>query len=599
MPTSIDLNAALKQHFGFTTFRPGQEDPIHSVLNGENAIVVMPTGSGKSLCFQLPALLLPGTTLVISPLIALMKDQVDNLVKRGISAALINSSQSAEQLSYIQSNLERGTYKLVYIAPERFRNPTFMAYLARTQLSMIVVDEAHCISQWGHDFRPDYLYLQEVVKQFPQARIMAVTATATEQVCKHIQSLLSPTHPTQIKVTGFERPNLYLKVTQVKTHADKLVHTLRIIKTFKCGIVYCSTRKMVERVHTLLRNEGVKVVFYHGSLPDSERIDVQNRFMSEPNSVVVATNAFGMGIDRSDIRFVVHWDVPGSIEAYYQEIGRAGRDNRFSWCELLFNYADIHTQTFFLDAANPQFGYVRELYASICDAISESATNEINVTLEEWAQRTGIKNVLVISTTLALFERAGIIQQNRKAGSRNASIKLLKQNATQELQKIADRLKLKRLSDEAKLDEMKHYVYSRQCRHHFLISYFGEQPHYRSCKMCSHCAGTLDHIPQPRGLRETELIVLKKIISCLVRMKSQAPLSNVIKVLQGKGSDFQDLSTYGLLSDYSENELDQLLFMLSVNGAISGTTVTRHGLDIVLDKIKDLRFPYPLLPPHN
>ena len=316
----IDLKEALRRHFGFGAFRSGQERVVRAVLEGRDALVVMPTGSGKSLCFQLPALLMSGTTVVVSPLIALMKDQVDALSAKRIPATFLNSTLTADESVRRLAQLRMGHYKLVYVAPERFRNPRFLEALSETPLSMLAIDEAHCISAWGHDFRPDYLHLGEIIATLPPSvRLLAVTATATdavrEDVVKHLRLGEGGRPEPEVIVTGFERPNLALNVTRVRTHGEKLERLLQIIEFFRTGIVYCATRKMVERVQELLAVHGVRALAYNGAMEDEERTRVQDAFMRREAPVVVATNAFGMGVDRPDIRFVVHWDIPGSLEA--------------------------------------------------------------------------------------------------------------------------------------------------------------------------------------------------------------------------------------------------------------------------------------------
>ncbi len=354
--TEAEVLEALKRHFRHDAFRMGQREAVMEVLSGRDVVVVMPTGSGKSLCYQLPAMLLPGTTVVVSPLIALMKDQVDALEALGIPAAFINSSLTAKQMNDRLAALAAGRYKQVYVAPERFRSELFVDAVRKANVSLLVVDEAHCISQWGHDFRPDYLTLRRVAKLFPGARIMAVTATATPSVRRDIIAQIglgeAPRQAPAIHVHGFARGNLFISVTRCRTHAEKLDRVLGCVRRHGTGIIYCATTKQAERTYELLAAHlpaARDLILYHGKMGDKERTAAHNRFIGSASPVVVATNAFGMGVDRADIRFVAHWDIPGSVEAYYQEIGRAGRDGKPSHCELLFNYADVHTQEFFID----------------------------------------------------------------------------------------------------------------------------------------------------------------------------------------------------------------------------------------------------------
>ena len=364
--TEAEICEGLDRWFGHADFRPGQYAPIEAVVNGRDAVVIMPTGAGKSLCFQLAALLMPGITVVVSPLIALMRDQVAAMERRHIPATFINSTISAADGEYRMEELREGRCKLVYIAPERFANPQFRERLEGLDISLLAVDEAHCISQWGHDFRPDYLALGEFVERHPSMRVMAVTATATPDVRRDIIAQLklegrsSAAGSLFVQVQGFSRLNLNLAVCPCRTHEEKLEHLKALVTAHRTGIVYVATRKHAQDVYEKLRGLNLgesEILLYHAGLETSERSRVQGRFTDAKYPVVVATNAFGMGVDRADVRFVAHWDVPGSVEAYYQEVGRAGRDGLPSWCELLFNYADVHTQEFFFkNSENPMRG---------------------------------------------------------------------------------------------------------------------------------------------------------------------------------------------------------------------------------------------------
>ena len=364
MASQGEIYAALKRWFGYDDFRDGQYQPIAEVLDGRDAVVVMPTGSGKSLCYQLAALMLPGTTLVVSPLIALMQDQVSALERRKIPATFLNSSVSPDEMEYRLEAMVRGDYKLVYIAPERFKNERFLKAIARTELALLTIDEAHCISQWGHDFRPDYLTIRDALTGFPDLPVLAVTATATPDVRADIIRQLklgeAPREKPYIQVQGFSRDNLDLSVIPTPSHAVKYEHIFRLIRAHHTGLVYVATRKHAEMVFGRLQDGGrrllgeSRVLLYHGGMDDRARKRVYDQFIQEKYPVVVCTNAFGMGVDRADIRFIAHWDIPGSIEAYYQEVGRAGRDGLPAFCELLFNYADVHTQEFFFRDAEPE-----------------------------------------------------------------------------------------------------------------------------------------------------------------------------------------------------------------------------------------------------
>src|SRR5499427_7371292 len=340
----MDTRGILRERFGFDEFRPAQREVIDLVLSGKDVVVVMPTGGGKSLCYQLPALLFPGVTLVVSPLITLMKDQVDALGARDIAATYINSSLSYEDQLARLRGMSRGEYRLVYIAPERFRNARFVESLKGCRVSLFAVDEAHCISQWGHDFRPDYLRLREAVESLTASQgrppLIALTATATPQVRSDIAAQLGLKKASGF-VAGFDRHNLTLRVEPCKSDNDRLTAAYQIVKRAKgSGIIYCSTRKAVDQVVGKLQRLGLTVGAYHAGLDEAKRSRMQDYFMAGDLDAIVATNAFGMGVDKSDIRFVTHYNLPGAIEAYYQEVGRAGRDGLPSLCTLLFNYID-------------------------------------------------------------------------------------------------------------------------------------------------------------------------------------------------------------------------------------------------------------------
>ncbi len=346
-----ELLLGLKQHFGLDAFRPVQQDVIESVLAGRNTVVVMPTGAGKSLCYQLPAMLLDGVTVVVSPLIALMHDQVEALSARGIAAAFINSTLTDGERADRQRRLREGGYKLVYVAPERFKSEAFVAALMDARVALFAIDEAHCISQWGHDFRPDYALLGQVRKRLRPPRTVALTATATPEVREDITRVLLMKEP-QVFVAGFDRPNLFLDVLNVTGDADKR-RACEALAAEGSGVVYCSTRRQAEGLHEHLVDKGVDALLYHAGMEDDARREAQEAFMSRPGAVAVATNAFGMGIDKADIRFVAHAGIPRAVEAYYQEIGRAGRDGQPAHAVLLFNHADVYTQERLIQGNHP------------------------------------------------------------------------------------------------------------------------------------------------------------------------------------------------------------------------------------------------------
>jgi ATP-dependent DNA helicase RecQ len=360
----VAAREALQRHFGYPEFRAGQERAIESVLSGHDTLVVLPTGGGKSLCYQVPALMLPGLTVVVSPLISLMKDQVDALVARGLPAASINSTLSANEVADRIARAVRGELKLLYVAPERF-DAGSLAERLRDRVSLLAVDEAHCISEWGHDFRPSYLRLAEVRERLGNPRTAALTATATPQVRQDIARQLRLDHP-EVVVSGFDRTNLRLHVVPTRTEGDKddaLVEVLR--EREGLAVVYASTRKAVERIAMVLERARIPALAYHAGLDDAHRHEVQDRFMSEEVRAIVATNAFGMGIDKRNVRLVVHHAMPGTLEAYYQEAGRAGRDGEMADCYLLHAFQDRFTHEFFIRGAYPERKLVEALYREL------------------------------------------------------------------------------------------------------------------------------------------------------------------------------------------------------------------------------------------
>ena len=343
-----DIHAILKSVYGYGAFREGQEDVIGAILDGRDVLGVMPTGAGKSLCYQIPALAMEGCAIVISPLISLMKDQVNALTQAGVPAAFLNSSLTERQTAAALSNARGGKYKIIYVAPERLLTERFLSLAAEMNLSMIAVDEAHCISQWGQDFRPAYLDIPEFIRRLPaRPRLCAFTATATERVRADIRRLIGLREPLEL-VTGFDRPNLYYRVLRPANKREALTELLNGYRGMS-GIIYCATRKQVEEICDSLKRDGFRAARYHAGLSDDERRRNQDAFAMDDSGVMVATNAFGMGIDKSDVRFVIHYNMPKDIESYYQEAGRAGRDGERADCVLLYSAQDMITQSFFID----------------------------------------------------------------------------------------------------------------------------------------------------------------------------------------------------------------------------------------------------------
>ena len=476
--------------FGHEDFREGQREPIEAVLRGEDAVVVMPTGAGKSLCYQVTALMLPGTTLVVSPLIALMKDQVDALERKGIAVTLINSTVGRGETEKRLKGMADGAYKLVYVAPERFRNSAFRSALAKTRLSMVAIDEAHCISQWGQDFRPDYLDLGSFIGGLGEVRVMALTATATPAVRDDIVRQLhlgeAPRKPPFVEVLGFSRPNLRIGVTDCSRAARKLSRTVEIVNRLKSGIIYVATRKHAQTVYEELQrvvpaSSGVEILMYHAALTEVQRTKVQRSFMTAEHPVVIATTAFGMGIDRADIRFVVHWDIPGGIEQYYQEIGRAGRDGARAECELLFSYADVKVQEFFVDGANPD----AETGLKVWKMFAGYGNQIVEFDSAAFARALDVKNGIAVATAANVLLNAGFLV--RPEESRPYAYQVVEGVGESQVQSVFNARREKFYRDRRRLRKMIDFAYYEGCRHKFILDYFGDQSPTRTCGGCDNC----------------------------------------------------------------------------------------------------------------
>lgn len=419
----IDLMAI---HYGFAKFRPGQDQAIDAVLAGRSSVIIMPTGGGKSLCYQLPALVLPGITIVISPLIALMKDQVDQLNNLGIPATFINSSISPAESAKRLDDLSEGRVKIVYIAPERFYDRAFVERLKTIQVSLFAIDEAHCISQWGHDFRPSYSKLARAIELVGKPPIIALTATATPEVRMDIIDQLNLDDP-ELVITGFARPNLQFGVIK-SANNEKLNIINETIQSIAepVGIIYAPTRNRTEEILQSLVDNGIEAVAYHAGMDARDRDSVQNDFMRGRINIIVATNAFGMGIDKSNIRFVIHDSLPPNIEAYYQEAGRAGRDGKPSVCLLLYSSRDRYLREFFIKGDNPSPEIILKIYELLRDhPNTDPQTGMIQVTYGELkSQLYDDVPEMAISTAVKILESSGCIRRSQE-GNGLAYIKLI------------------------------------------------------------------------------------------------------------------------------------------------------------------------------
>ncbi|QDV44612.1 ATP-dependent DNA helicase RecQ [Stieleria neptunia] len=406
--TATDYDSLLSR-FGLSEFRPGQRDVIEAVASGEDVMCVMPTGGGKSLCYQLPSLARPGTTIVVSPLIALMKDQVDTLRQLGIAARLINSTLSAREQEDVMESMARGELEMVYVAPERLRNGRFLETLQRCQVTLLAVDEAHCVSEWGHDFRPDYSRLGQVRSQYLGGlQTIALTATATPMVRDDVCALLDLQSP-KVFVTGFARTNLHFGVSQSKTDLEKEDQLTEFVKSQDgAGIIYAATRKSCEAIGEWLPEKTRRPIgVYHGGMESEKRRIVQEKFMSGELAGIVATNAFGMGIDKSDIRFVAHYNMPGTLEAYYQEAGRAGRDGLESDCRLFFSYHDRYIQEFFIENRYPSKAIVNKVYQYLLSRPEDP----IELTLDQVRDAIDADSSEAIGTAQTLLAKAGVLRR--------------------------------------------------------------------------------------------------------------------------------------------------------------------------------------------
>jgi ATP-dependent DNA helicase RecQ len=554
----------LRERFGFAALRPGQEPVIAALLAGQNVLAVMPTGSGKSLCYQLPALLHDGCTVVISPLIALMKDQVDGLQAQGIAATFVNSSLSTQEQQTRLHACRAGAYRLLYIAPERLRNPRFLHAMAQTRVSLFAVDEAHCISEWGHDFRPDYLRLRQAIEFFGQPRVLALTATATVEVQHDIVQQLGCSDMQRF-VTGFDRTNLTYRVLTLNTAAAKLQTLADILAAQTAGssIVYAATRRVVEEVAAFLHERGMVVLSYHAGLPDGVRRQTQETFMERPHGIIVATNAFGMGVDKADVRSVVHFHLPRSMEAYYQEAGRAGRDGLPAQCILLFSYGDVKVQEFLLEQSSPP----RELIEAVYERLVAQSRQQVDVPLRAlWPGDWRGGSEMQLAASVKLLENAGYVERvtsyngvDDTAVDGPAPLVRLATEPVAVSRLALDYATLQRRKQHEiqKLRRMVGYANARQCRRQRILSYFGEAWQQRNCGACDYCLqeGTFDVSSQypTRPPTEAEWLLMQKILSCVARMRGRYGRAKVVQVLLGsRAKDIREshltaLSTYGIL----------------------------------------------------
>jgi ATP-dependent DNA helicase RecQ len=477
----VDFRAALREKFGFESFQPGQEEVVERVIAGQDTLAILATGAGKSLTYQLPALLLEGTTVVVSPLIALMKDQLDMLRELDITQVVaLNSTLSEDQEAAALARISSRSIKIVFVTPEKLEDEAFMARLQSIEVPLFVVDEAHCISQWGHDFRPAYLALGHVIERLGHPTVLALTATATPAVREDILHQLGIPHVKPI-VKGFDRPNLIYQVRRAEKDSDKL----KILKSIfdrdlhGTGIIYTATIKNALEVQRYLQEQlNIPAAVYHSKLQKHDRTAVHELFMDEHIRAVVATNAFGLGIDKPNIRFVVHYDLPGSVEAYTQEAGRSGRDGLPSNCVLIYRMSDTRVQNYFLTGKYPDIEEVQKVFGTL----------EIFGAQEGGVSMTDLRKILQLPLTklkviLALLKKGGFIETSSRS----------KYRLTEAARKNRDMVlnlasyETKKSYDQSKLAMMLQYAETTSCRRRFILNYFGEDYERTNCGACDNC----------------------------------------------------------------------------------------------------------------
>jgi ATP-dependent DNA helicase RecQ len=586
---------ALHHYFAFPEFRPGQEAALTHALAGRDTLVVMPTGSGKSLIYQLAALLLPGTALVISPLVALMKDQIDSLTRRNIPAAFINSSLTTAELAKRLRALAEGKYKIILVAPERLRSRPFREALARVQLSLLAVDEAHCLSQWGHDFRPDYLYIAEARRDFNAPLTLALTATATPRVQDDIIHKLGLPRAEKI-VTGFNRPNLTFEVFSAPTANAKLNLARDFLKTVDgAGIIYVGTRRDAEEVAAFIGNLGLPVQHYHAGLDGDLRSQIQDSFLAGDLPLIVATNAFGLGIDRPDVRFVLHYSMPGTLEAYYQEAGRAGRDGLPARAALLYSPRDTALHEFFIENDSPTalelrtvHNYLRSLpplshpstlFPSAQDAMEavttwdgDSLSRSLSgFTLADIEQATGLPQTKA-RIALEQLQAANAIRRAPDESYGQIRVETLPlPDAT--LARIAKQVAERRDHKRYQLEKMVDYAETNACRRRTLLGHFGDSGDAAAPACCDNCLARAETEEAPTRPAQTQaeraaLIVLHTIST----LKWDVGRGKLAQILKGSlkpeaaRPEYTGNRNYGKFAALRLKEIESLVNQLLESG---------------------------------
>jgi ATP-dependent DNA helicase RecQ len=501
----VDPRAVLKRHFGYPAFRPGQEALVRAVLSGRDALGILPTGGGKSVCYQVPAHLLPGLTLVISPLISLMSDQVDRARAAGLSAALLNSTQAFSERARVLDEARRGVLRLLLLAPERLETAGFREALRHTRVSLVAVDEAHCISEWGQDFRPSYLRIGQL-RDVVEAPVLALTATATPRVRDEIAESLRLRDPVRI-VGSFDRPNLSWHVLPVRSERERHERLARLVRSAGAPVVvYAGTRRMVEAIRDRLAAFGLPAEAYHAGLAGEERARVQSAFMSGERRIVVATNAFGMGVDKADVRLVVHWQLPGTLEAYYQEAGRAGRDGDPADCVALHGRADARLHRSFVDRSRPAQRELLRVLKAIHRRIPPGEKGDLDVQALVRTLGRGWGDEAAEGALAALAAAGAIRVLAESAPEGSPRVLTLGVHS-----RVADpeRARLLRKAALDKLAQVERFARARGCRRRALLAYFGEEETPERCGSCDRCLGAdnpliraASRTSSPVGLRE-------------------------------------------------------------------------------------------------